>query len=211
MPLQNRVNPFGEICAVDSRGALMGNRGGRIHRDDKTLGNRRWASKSWICCVLDFKDRRRTVMSIGYTELFFLDEATALAAGHRPCFECRRADARAFAEAWAQGHGLAATPRAPEMDARLHAERLAPRVDAATPLLRDPLRRAPSGAMVALGAEAWLLDGDDAVLWRFDGYARRESRASLAKRADAARLLTPPSICAALAAGYRAHGSPPVT
>ena len=92
MPLQNRVTPQGEIIATPERGTVMGNRGGRIHRDDRA----RWKSKAWITCRLSFKSRHRTVMGNSYTELFFLDEATALAAGHRPCFECRRADALAF-------------------------------------------------------------------------------------------------------------------
>ena len=96
MPLQNRVNPFGELCAFSARGLFMGNRGGRFHTDAKTLTARRWASRQWICCVLDFKGRRRDVWGRFYTELFFLDEPTAFAAGHRPCFECRRKDAQAL-------------------------------------------------------------------------------------------------------------------
>lgn len=91
MPLPNRVDPFGAIAAVPERGLFLGNRGGRFHRDDRTIGPRPWASRQWICCVLSFKGRRRTpLMGRGYTELFFLDEVTALAAGHRPCFYCRR-------------------------------------------------------------------------------------------------------------------------
>ena len=98
-PLQNRVDPFGELQAVDARGSLMGNRGGRIHREDKTLSARRWASRRWIACVCEFKGRHREVFGAGYTELFFFDEPTALAAGHRPCFECRRPEAEAFRDA----------------------------------------------------------------------------------------------------------------
>ena len=86
----------------------MGNRGGAFHLPDQTLGPRRWATTQWIACVLEFKGRHRQVMQPNrYTELFFLDEATALAAGHRPCFECRRADAERFAELWARAQGLA--------------------------------------------------------------------------------------------------------
>ncbi len=97
MPLQNRVTPFGDIIAHEARGMLMGNRGGRIHDPaTKTLTHRRWTSRRWIACLTAFKGRDRTVMGQGYTELFFLDEVTALAAGHRPCFECRRESARAF-------------------------------------------------------------------------------------------------------------------
>ena len=102
MPLQNRVTPEGEIIATPARGLMMGNRGGRLHRPDKTLTARRWTSRAWIACRLEFNNRHRRVMSPNsYTELFFLDEATALAAGHRPCFECRRQDFMAFAQIWA--------------------------------------------------------------------------------------------------------------
>lgn len=104
MPLPNRVDPFGKIHAVGARGTLMGNRGGCFHRDDKTLKPTHWASRQWIVCELEFKGRRRTLMSPGrYTELFFLDEATALAGGHRPCFECRRERATAFVDAVVRG------------------------------------------------------------------------------------------------------------
>ena len=98
MPLQNRVTPEGEIIATPHRGLMMGNRGGCFHLPDRTLGARRWATRQWIACVLEFKGRHRAAMMQPnrYTELFFLDEATALAAGHRPCFECRRRDAERF-------------------------------------------------------------------------------------------------------------------
>src|SRR5262245_39749503 len=125
MPLQNRVTPEGEIIATPHRGLLMGNRGGAFHELHRTLGNRRWATKQWIACVLEFKGRHREVMQPNrYTELFFLDEATALAAGHRPCFECRRADADRFAELWARTQGDVERARAPAMDDQLHAERV---------------------------------------------------------------------------------------
>ena len=123
MALQNRVTPFGVLVAIPARGTMYGNRGGRFHRDDQTLGQRRWASRQWICCVLQFKNRHHPVWRDRYTALFFLDEVTALAAGHRPCFECRRRDAKAFAEKWAQAKG-SDMPRARQMDAVLQAERL---------------------------------------------------------------------------------------
>ena len=119
MPLQNRVDPFGELLATPARGLFFGNRGGRFHTDAKTLTMRRWASRQWICCVLDFKGRQRDVWGRFYTELFFLDEPTAFAAGHRPCFECRRKDAEAFAEIWRKAHKLRTRPYADEMDAVL--------------------------------------------------------------------------------------------
>jgi hypothetical protein len=113
-PLPNRIDPFGHLFATAARGLFLGNRGGRFHRDDRTLGVRRWVSRSWICCCLEFKGRHRNVWGAGYTELFFLDEPTALAAGHRPCFECRRKDAQAFAVAFAAGTGRGAVALASE-------------------------------------------------------------------------------------------------
>eukprot|EP01034_Spumella_vulgaris_P042662 gene42663-52921_t len=105
-PLRNRVDPFGDIAAHPARGLLMGNRGGRIHDPHtRTLTGRAWVSRQWICCALTFRDRRRAVMGEGYTELFFLDEVVAFAAGHRPCFQCRRVAAEAFSAAWAKAEG----------------------------------------------------------------------------------------------------------
>src|SRR3954454_10347821 len=124
MPLQNRVSPFGELFADRARGLIMGNRGGRFHAADRTLSSQRWKSRMWICCRLEFNGRHREVWSDSYTELFFLDEVTALAAGHRPCFECRRKDAEAFAACWPGFATRRERPRAAEMDRQLHAERL---------------------------------------------------------------------------------------
>ncbi len=147
-PLQNRVMPTGEIVSHPGRGLLMGNRG-CIHRDDRTLGVTRWRSRLWICCVLDYQGWKRDVMPPGrWTALFFLDEATALAAGHRPCGYCREADHRWFGESWRVAQGLTARPRAFEMDAWLHAER----VDGRTRRQRTRevvLDDLPDGAMVS--------------------------------------------------------------
>lgn len=124
LPLQNRVAPFGGLIADSARGLFMGNRGGRIHGVNRRLGTRRWVSKQWICCRLEFNGRHRSIWGDGYTELFFLDEPTALAAGHRPCFECRRKHAEAFAAFWQRAQRMGVRPRAAAMDAVLHAERL---------------------------------------------------------------------------------------
>src|SRR5665213_1659343 len=97
MPLKNRVSPFGELFITSARGTLLGNRGGKLHTDVPTSSTRPWVSRQWICCVLEFKNRQRDVWGRYYTELFFLDEVTAFAAGHRPCFECRRQAALSFA------------------------------------------------------------------------------------------------------------------
>lgn len=188
-PLPNRVDPFGGIAARPERGALMGNRGGRVHGEDFTL-RRRFASRRWISCRLSFRDRRREVMGAGYTEFFFLDEPTALAAGHRPCFECRRADARAFAEAWGRAHGLDAPPRADAMDAVLHAQRRAP---------PDPVdaRDLPDGAIFAVGDAAFLMERGAARRWSFAGYGP-----PVAPPAQALAL-TPGAVRAVLASGWR--------
>lgn len=203
MALQNRVDPAGDIIATSHRGGLLGNRGGRLHKPDKTLGARRWASKSWIACRTEFKQRRRAVMEQGYTELFFLDEATALAAGHRPCFECRRGAALAFAAAWAEARGMAAPPRAAEMDAVLHEERLTQRTKFGRQKRKTPILigDAPPGVMIELWGAAWLATPDFLLQWSFAGYAQALERRGLAD--ERALLLTPPSIAAALRAGYR--------
>ncbi len=169
----------------------MGNRGGRFHRDDRTLGTRRWASRQWICCVLEFKRRHREVMGPGYTELFFLDEVTAFAAGHRPCFECRRKDALAFANGWDIPR-----PSAPQMDAVLHTQRLDGRAKRLHPLPIDDL---PDGTMIALDATAFAIRGGLLLPWSFTGYARPVVR----PRGIMALVLTPPAIVNVLRAGYR--------
>src|SRR5829696_254382 len=169
VPLQNRVTPTGEIVADLGRGLLMGNRG-CLHGPDRRLGVARWRSKLWICCVLDWKGVRRDPMPPGrWTALFFVDEATALAAGHRPCAYCRRADFVAFAEAWRGAHRLAQRPRAAEIDARLHAERVDPRSrrQVTRPAVAGEL---PDGVMVRAGGTPGLLAGGALLPWTFAGY-----------------------------------------
>ncbi len=126
MALQNRVTPFGELIATPSRGTLMGNRG-CLHDEQKRI-RRLFACRRWIICVLEFRGRHRTVMSPGrYTELFFLDEATALAAGHRPCAECQHERYRMFREIWSSANADligASLPSADEVDRVLHSERV---------------------------------------------------------------------------------------
>ncbi len=190
-PLQNRVDPYGDLVATPARGALMGNRGGRFHRDDRTLGRRRWASKQWIACLCAFKGRRRAVWGEGYTELFFLDEPTALAAGHRPCFQCRRAEAEAFQRAF----GAGARPSAPSIDAILHRERLDRRAKRAWDA---PIERLPDGAMIEREGRAFALRGEAMLPWSFAGYGAPQARPC----AGLARVLTPPSIVRAFEAGY---------
>jgi hypothetical protein len=195
MPLQNRVTPTGDIIATPYRGMFTGNRGIIHDPRTKTL-TRRWASQAWLTCVCEFKGRRREVMGgRSWTELFFLDEATALAAGHRPCFFCRRDDAVRFRGAWQEGN-RAARVFARDIDAVLHRERLdgrAKRVHA----LPMPLEELPDGAMVQEGMESYLIAQGRALKWSPAGYRKAPNAIS------DAMLLTPPSTLRALRAGYR--------
>lgn len=197
MPLQNRVTPEGIIIANPARGTMMGNRGGSIHTPERTLGTRRWRTKAWICCVLEFKGRHRVLMRPNrYTELFFLDEATALAAGHRPCFECRRQDALRFAEAWRLAHGLPIRPRAAEMDDVLHLQRASAKHHAPQ---EHSISGLPEGAFVRWRELPHALVGGCLLAWNADGYGR----AKPAPPHTQAEVITPPAVVAALAAGYR--------
>jgi hypothetical protein len=189
MPLQNRVNPYGEIEAVNARGSMMGNRGGKFHRDDKTLGKRRWATTHWICCDLVWKDQHHEPMGQGYTSLFFLDEVTALSAGHRPCFYCRRKEAKAFLGE------VMVTP----FDKQLHAERLIPlceagRVAGGTP---DGLGL-PSGAMIDLDNTPYAIKDHNLLRWTHHGYTDCIAITPTMR----GKVLTPPSILNILKSGY---------
>jgi hypothetical protein len=195
-PLQNRVTPQGDIIATPHRGMFTGNRGIIHDPATRTLLTRRWSSNAWLTCVCEFRGRRRKVMGgRSWTELFFLDEATAFAAGHRPCFYCRRDDANRFRAAWEEGNGVADI-LASEMDAVLHRERLEGRKKRlhALPM---PLQQLPDGAMVQAGTESYLITQGAALLWSPGGY-RRPQNALIE-----AMLLTPPSTLRALSAGYR--------
>jgi hypothetical protein len=198
MPHRNRVTPEGEIVAVAARGTILGNRGGCFHRDDQTLKARPFASKQWICCVLQFKGRRRQLLQPGlYTELFFLDEATAMAAGHRPCFECRRADAERFAILFNEVRGKPGRAAAPHMDDVLQAERID--ADYSKLVSRATIGSLADGTFVRTSNGPALLWGGQLWPWSFAGYGASQ-------HAPADRLvdvLTPPSIVAILAAGFR--------
>ena len=192
MPLPNRVDPFGDLFATPARGTLFGNRGGKFHRDDKTLGSRRWVSRQWICCVLKFKGRQRNVWGRYYTELFFLDEVTAFAAGHRPCFECRRQDAERFAVLFS---GKKQRASADAMDRVLHAERLDGK---AKRTHRRNLDSLPDGAMIALDGEVFAVRDKHLLPWTPSGYSASKPR----PRNLEVDVLTPPSILSVLGRGY---------
>jgi hypothetical protein len=195
MPLQNRVTPSGEIVATPKRGLFTGNRGIIHDPETKTLLNKRWSSKAWLTCVCEFRGRRRKVMGgHSWTELFFLDEATALAAGHRPCFYCRRDDANRFRAAWEQGNRVSDV-HAPDMDEVLHRERLNGH-DKRVHELPIAIEALPDGAMVQDGNEAYLIAQGRPLRWSFAGYSE-------AGPISNAMLLTPPSTLRALGKGYR--------
>jgi hypothetical protein len=196
MPLQNRVTPSGDIVAVSDRGLFTGNRGIIHDPSTKTLLRKRWSSPAWLTCVCEFRGRRRRVMGgRSWTELFFLDEATAFAAGHRPCFYCRRDDANRFRAAWEQGNDVASV-LAPEIDAVLHRERLDRGSKRLHPLPM-PLEKLPDGAMLQAGGESYLIAQGRALQWSFAGYRAAETAI------NDVMLLTPPSTLRAFAAGYR--------
>ena len=197
MPLQNRVTPEGDIVAVAARGTMMGNRGGALHDAERRLGRRRWVSKQWICCRLAFNDRHRQVMAPNrYTELFFLDEATALAAGHRPCFECRRSDFMRFAELWGKLHGRSGRASVAEMDGVLHAER----VDAAggKRTWRERLDALPVGTFAHIDDQPVLVAPTGMRAWSMAGYGA----ASPLPGDRIVEVLTPRTAVAVMEAGY---------
>jgi hypothetical protein len=189
MPLQNRVTPLSDLIADPARGLVYGNRGclhdagGRIRR--------RYAGRRWIACRLRFRGwHRAALLQPGkFTELFFLDEATAFAAGHRPCALCRPEDYVGFGELWDGERGADA------IDARLHQERLAGRAQRHHDAALDAL---PDGAFVLRGGAPWLVRGAELLRWTPAGYAERAARPSDGR----ARLITPPSLVAILRSGW---------
>lgn len=196
-PRQNRVTPFSNLIADPARGLYMGNRG-CLHDADGKI-RRPWRGALWICCVTSFRDRHRTLMQPGcYTELFFLDEAVALAAGHRPCAECRRSDYLAFRAAWDRA-GLPVAARAADMDRILHQARVDTKTRGTT-RLNLPMENLPDGAFIAVGSQAFLVQGERLLPWQPKGYG-----AALARPQGWANVLTPAPILAVLAAGYQPH------
>ena len=208
MPHRNRVTPLGELIAEPARGLVYGNRGclhdaeGRLRRD--------WSGRRWIACRLSFRDRRRELLRPGrYTELFFLDDATALAAGHRPCAECRREDYDRLRVRWRELHSGSAGADA--IDRRLHEERVAGRERR---LHRAALDELPDGAFVLEAGAPWLVLGAELLRWTPAGYSERRPR----PRRREATLVTPPSLVELLRAGWspvvpflHPSAAPPVT
>jgi hypothetical protein len=199
MPRQNRITPWGELIATPERGTFMGNRG--VLHDEQGQIKRPWQVKRWLVCVLEFRGRKRTVMTPNrYTELFFLDEATAFAAGHRPCAECRRERFNAFQAAWQTAHGLPSLPTADEMDKQLHAERLGPNRSKRT--FPAELKELPNGVFIQQhsdrGEIACLVWNNLLLEWTPGGYAALRVRPKKAK----VEVLTPRSTVEVIRAGY---------
>lgn len=197
MPLQNRVTAHGEIVAHPARGTMFGNRGGRIHKNNRMLITRRWASRAWICCVLEFKGRQRQIMAPNsYTELFFLDEATALAAGHRPCFECRRRDALAFFEHHREAYGLPERMKADAFDRELHASRVDGKHQRT---FQSDAGNLPDGTFIENDDGVFVLNGTNLLKWSIEGYTAAKPKPS----GGIVRVLTPAVVVEVLRVGYK--------
>ncbi len=208
MPLQNRVDPFGAIHAVAERGLFTGNRGIIHDPATKTLLNKRWALPAWIICLCDYQGRKREPMwrnrpggKPGWTELFFLDEPTALAAGHRPCFFCQRARASEFLGRFGQAFGIA-EPRAPQVDARLHNERFASSRKPLPSIRAEETAQLPDGAMVAIGGVPFAVRSGELLRWSFAGYEKPVGVETATRGGTSLALITPPTTIAVLKAGF---------
>lgn len=194
-PLRNRVTPAGELFATEHRGTMYGNRG-LLHNENLALV-RRYQVRRWLVCVLEFRGRRRPIMRPGrYTELFFLDEAVALAAGHRPCSECRHAAYQSFQTAWATARALSARPAADDIDQVLHRQRrLVDGVRVTYPALLGEL---PDGVFIVHDEEFWLVNDGGLNRWTPAGYTDRINQFD-----GPTAVLTPRATVEAIRAGYR--------
>lgn len=192
MPLQNRVTPYGDLVAVPERGTMLGNRG-ILHDANKQIV-RTAQVRRWLICVLEFKGIRRSIMAPHhYTELFFLDEATALAAGHRPCWECRNQAYCQFQAAWREAFGV--TPSAEYMDRQLQSDR---RQHGRQKTHEAKLGDVPTGSFIERDGHAWLRHGDTLHRWTPGGYTDNTT----ASMNEVVTVLTPRSTVRVLQAGY---------
>jgi hypothetical protein len=196
--LQNRVDPTGNIISTSARGAWMGNRG-QLHDEHQQI-LRPFKLKAWLTCMLEYKGRYRKVMSPNrYTELFFLDEVTAFAAGHRPCFECRRKDYDRFKAYWVSGnrkHGFDLNTSINNIDKILHKERISSKGEKVT--YKEKIKSLPEGTFVQIGDQPYLLAKARLHPWTVFGY---EAPVPLPE-AETVTVLTPRSIVNAFTAGY---------
>lgn len=201
MPLQNRIDPWGNLVAVKARGEFLGNRG-ILHDDDKNIV-KPWAHKNWVTCKLSFKGIKRELFGQNsYSELFFLDEATALAAGHRPCAHCRRQRYQEFKRFWGIAIGLtdaeAKSASVQEIDKRLHLERANRSREKV--LFNAKFSEVPEGAFIALGDEAYLVWSGRLHKWSHHGYA---SAQQLSPNNQVVQVITPQTIVQMYQAGFK--------
>ena len=196
--LQNRIDPFGNIIKTTARGAWMGNRG-IIHNPEQHI-LQPFKLKAWLICKLEFRGRKRQVMAPNrYTELFFMDEATAFAAGHRPCFECRRPDYNKFKSFWLKGnpeYGFDEKTSIQKIDDILHGERI--KSDKSKVTYEDSINRLPNGVFVLSGDKPYLVFNRQMYLWSPFGYEKR----IIIPEAGIVPVLTPKSVVNAFRAGY---------
>lgn len=204
MVLQNRADPYGVLHAVQARGMFTGNRGVIHDPQTRRLLNRRWTTRAWIICTCDFQGRRRDVMGFngrsggaGWTEIFFLDEVTALSAGHRPCFYCRREAASSFARAFASGQGESHVS-APQMDHILHATRARSATNGL--VNRNMVHDLPDGVIIEFSGVPYAKRGPSLLEWIFEGY--REG-VPVSKVGEAQRVITPAATVSALRSGFQ--------
>lgn len=199
MTLQNRVDPWGQLHAVSARGSLLGNRG-RLHDEHRQIVSQ-WQRPAWVTCELEFKGRHRDVFGANtYSELFFLDEATALSVGHRPCATCRRERYDEFKSKWLVANSARiAMPSSSiaEVDKLLHAERI--RQSGAKVTFEAPLSSLPLGTFVEIDGEAFLAWRQGLIRWSFSGYSAADEQPAPSMRV---RVLTPASIVRTLAVGF---------
>ncbi|MDB5149877.1 MAG: hypothetical protein JWQ57_3897 [Mucilaginibacter sp.] len=196
--LQNRVNPFGQLIKTPERGAWLGNRG-VIHNEQEEIV-RAYKIKAWIACVLEFRGRHREIMQPDrWTELFFLDEATAFSAGHRPCFQCRYKDHQRFKEFWLMGnpkYGFDMKTPVSKIDDILQAERIA--ADKSKVTYEENTKDLPNGTFVIYNEKPHLLKDGQLYLWSPAGYEKGIALPDVGKL----RVLTPPSFVNMFSAGY---------
>lgn len=197
MPLQNRVNPQGTIEESSARGTYMGNRG--VLHNGKREVTRQFKTKAWITCLLEFKGRKRELMTPGrYTELFFLDEVTAFAAGHRPCAECRRKRYNEFRDAWqsASAWTEARNVRSAELDEMLHEERIE---DSRKITWKGQLQDLPHGTMVLIDNAAYAISENGLLAWNASGYRK----AVHDRLPETVEVLTPSTVVKTFSRGFR--------
>ena len=196
MSLQNRVDPWGKLNKVNARGAWLGNRG-ILHNDEKEI-IAPWRHKAWIICKLEFKGRKRKIFSPNsYSELFFIDEATALSAGHRPCAECNRERYKEFKSAWLRANSEEASIPVSQIDKQLHSERAIRGGGKVT--FEMEFVEVPDGTFIGLNGQALLRWRGVLMQWSFGGYERYGSEPA---PSDLVKVLTPKSTVNALRYGF---------